>query len=303
MQDDAGTTTERLLIGRLASQRCWTLAATALVLLTAGLPALAQPTFPTTGYLPILVDPEEPAIADKLDIIAVSYQADATYAYFELTVQDGAKQGISLASERFYLYIDLDDDGLADRLLRNTSANNSTLDSWNGTQWVTFASAWAEDPNDTPDDHVYFACYIADIGFGDFTLVASAQDQPSFDPTIRDPNNDPDMDEVTGDSSNPSPVVVSDFRVEHAVGRLTFSWRAGADADVAGFNLYVIGGDGQGRSRLNQPLVRVRSALTQSSYTFVCAGEDLGPETYELEAVGLDGSTKTAVIAASGDGD
>lgn len=287
-----GRSRRTLTVGGLARP---VLVAMLLLAALAVAPAIAQPTFPSSGYQTILVDPEDPAVPDNIDIVSLGYQADATYAYFKITVAGAA----GFASDRYYLHIDIDDDGLADRLLRNTSAANATLYNWDGSSWVSYGSAWSEDPNDTPDDHVYLACNLSDINGGDFVVVSAAEDQPKFDDTVRDPHTNPDVDEVTDDSSsNPSPVVVSDFRVRCAKGKLRLTWRAAVAPNVAGFNVYALRGGKRGRSKLNRKLIPGRSRVRNPRYMFTCAAGEQSAEQYQLEVVGLDGTVVATVLAS-----
>lgn len=273
----------------------------AVTLLALPLSAAAQPTFPSTGYQPILVDPEDPTVPDNVDIVSIGYQQDGIFAYFEIVVAGTA----GFSSDRYYLYLDLDGDGQADRLLRNTSAANASLDQWNVDHWESFGSAWSEDPNGTPDDRVYFACNLSDLNGGDFVLVAAVEDQPGFDDDIRDPNDDPDADEVSDNpSSNPTPVIVADFSVARAHKRLRTCWRAAGDPDIAGFNLYALReptlagvGAGKQRTKLNKRLIPARSPFAEPHYVFVCPVRHAKAQGYQLEVIGLDGATKTVALA------
>jgi len=246
----------------------------------------------------MVTDAEEPSVPDNIDILSVGYQHDATYAYFEIRVQDGTGHRASFSSDRYYVYTDINGDGHSDRLLRNTAAKKATLDNWSGTQWVTYGSAWCEDPDASPDNHLYLACYLSDLNSGNFTIIAAAEDNPNFQPTMRDPQDNPSLNDITGDSSNPTPVVASDFAVARAGDRLSFRWQAGADARLAGFNVYAASGAEATRVNLNGKLIPARPPLAEASYVFTWRGKRLGAQQYELEAVSLDGSAQVVARAS-----
>lgn len=258
--------------------------------LIAALPASGI-TFPSSGYGTIRLDGEDPDVPDNVDIVAIGYQTDGTYGYFKITVAGTA----GFSSDRFYLYLDLDGDGLADRLLRETSAVNATLDSWSASQeWEAFGPAWSEDPNDAPDDHVYLGCRLSDINGGNFVLLAAAQDQPLFEETIRDPHLDPNMDEVVGSgSSNPTMLAVWGFGVERRRRRLFFSWQAGPRPDLAGFNVYALLRGG-GQVRLNKRLIPARPPFGDEKYDVVCDGGRYDALRCGLEVVSADGRSRVA---------
>ncbi len=242
--------------------------------------AAGDPTFPDTGYGSLLHDLPDPDVPDDIDITDVGYQQDATHAFFRITVVSSA----SFAAKRFFLYFDVDGDGLPDCRLRNTSAANAAFEAWSGTQYDSSAQGWCDDPDNTPDVNLDLACNLANVNDGDFQLTAAAASTPSADdPTIRDPANNPNFNEVTGGSTNPTAVVASDFRAftDGAVARL--EWRADSGLAV-GFNVYVVFDDDGKRRRVNANLIPLSK---DSTYKFLVKKPANG--TYQLEAVMPDG--------------
>ncbi len=241
------------------------------------------PPFPSDGYNTLLVDADDPGIPDDVDITAIAFQQDGTYAFFRITVAGEA----NFASDRFYLYVDLDGDGLPDRRLHNTSTVSAATDDWSGSEWLKYSDGWAEDPDDTPDDHVYLACLLSDINGGDFSVTAAASDLPVQDVTIRDPQEDPNAEDVTGGSSNPTVVEVCDFAAVRAAEGVRLTWRAGPGAKAAGFNVRFVPRAGRSARQVNAALL---PADEPAAYKLL----DRQPATgvYRLEMVCLNGDRR-----------
>ena len=249
-----------------------------------GQAAFGQPTFPTSGYDTILLSEDDQGILDNVDIVNVGYQQDGTYAFFCIHVVGDA----DFSNDRFILYIDLDADGFPDRRLLNTLAVNGRLENWSGTIYESFASGWAEDPGATPDDHIYLACLLSDINNGDFALTAVAADLPSIDDdTIRDPNDNPDFDEVTGSSTNPTAVEARDFVAMPDGETMRLTWRLGAPGLVVGFNVYLMPDDGEPMRRINPNLL-----LADNDATYELLDTAPARGTYFLQVVGPDGQRR-----------
>ena len=238
------------------------------------------PTFPTSGYGTILRDVESPSVPDNIDLIRLDYQQDGTYAFFRLTVAGTA----SFASDRHYLYFDLDADGLPDRRLYNTSSVRASMETWTGVRWDRYSEAWCQDPNDTPDDHLDFACLLSNVNGGNFQITAVAADTPSADDrTIRDPKDNPNFTEVTTGSINPTAVAVCGFSAIEDSEKVRLTWRLTAPQLVIGFNLYQVT-DGQ-REPLNQELILADHEI----FIEEAENEARSVDSYQLETLGADG--------------
>lgn len=252
--------------------------------------ATGNPTFPADGYGSLLHDIPEPDVPDDMDITEVGYQHDATHAFFRITVVSGA----SFAANRFFLYFDLDADGLPDCRLRNTSAVNATFEAWSGTQYQSAAQGWCDDPDNTPDVNLDLACDLVSVNDGNFQLTAAAAAAPSTDdPTIRDPSNNPNFDEVTGGSTNPTAVLASDFRAVRDGAVVRLQWRA-VSALAVGFNVYVVPDGGGKMRRVNANLIPL-----SKDNTYKLLVEKPPDGTYQLEAVMPDGGRRIVTSAST----
>ena len=265
---------------------------TGLLLAFASLPCLAEPVFPNSGYNLLLVDPQEPAIPDNVDVLNVGYQADGTYAYFRVEVAGQA----SFASDRYYLYLDLDHDGLADRRMQNTSAANAEIQQWAGAAWSRLKSIWCIDPDDSPDHQIYMATELPDVNNGDFDLRIAATDQPSHRPLSRDPTTDPNVIELAPDwgTVNPTAVEAFDFAAGGDGKLVRLRWRGGVDLGLAGFNVYFVPAGDAAACTVNAELVPITDAAT---YELLDAQP--APGTYRLEVVRLDGDSHTVATTPS----
>ncbi len=244
-------------------------------------------SFPSTGYNTVVLDPEDPGVPDNVDILEIGYQQDGTYAYFRITVVGEA----SFSSDRFYLYLDLDQDGLPDRRLHNTSAANAAMDHWSGSAWVNASPAWCEDPDDTPDNHIYLACLLSGINGGGFSLAAAASDQPVQDATIRSPYDDPNADDVTPGSSNPTAIDAFGFAADRAAEGVLLTWRVGVEAQIAGFNVRFLPHGSSLARRVNPALF---PADGQAAYRLL--DRQPAPGVYQLEVIRLNGERR--IVAA-----
>jgi len=105
-------------------------------------------------------------------------------------------------------------------------------------------------------------------------------------------------DTLNGLYPNPTCVDVQDFVVCASPGGPLFTWVAGAEADVAGYNLLRETEDGH-LCRLNSALIAARNGESPIRYEFTGQGTP-GSGRYYLEIIALDGTTRRCIPASPG---
>lgn len=156
------------------------LLACTLVLLALPGAVWAQLTFPTSGYTTLITDPADPALEPCRDILSVGYQQDGVNAFFSITVNCSE---IGFNNQRYFIFLDPDNDGDNDFLLWMDNPQKVQLFEWQpgsvctgGASWVdTFSpSADFADPNLVPDNTIYLGVALAEIGAGENQVIGAS---------------------------------------------------------------------------------------------------------------------------------
>ena len=124
-------------------------------------------------------DDASDSVVLRVDNTTQSFTTTATMVANGEPLFVGARSNGTLSwNGRIDTTVILNNAGLAERVLRNTSASNATLDNWQTDHWAAYGSGWCHDPNATPDDHLYMGCLLSDINNGNFVGLAAAANHP-----------------------------------------------------------------------------------------------------------------------------
>ncbi len=172
------------------------------------------PLIDTSNYVEVAYDGITPSVSkDEQDIVSIDYYQDSEtdFGYFRIHFRDGDGNE-ALTSNRYFVYIDVNDDSLYDYLLYNTAQGDtkSILAKWDtpahGDEWTTAS----DDPpdvlgyndaainRDLNDNYIELAFRLSDIGNPSSIQSNIVVSNPSGEPTdSNSPGGDPQFDPDT----------------------------------------------------------------------------------------------------------
>lgn len=166
-------------------------------------------SWPTSGYVRIISDGTTSSISDsRNDIIAIDYQQNRNtgFGFFRIHLRNEMQN--CYLNNRYFLYIDTNDDGENDFLLYNTTVQTrSLLCSWYNVPGGT-TTRWSDKDDTTPptygyqnlvynasqnDNYIELAVRLSHIGSPVDIIQAAASGNPGWAnlPTYNNPENDP----------------------------------------------------------------------------------------------------------------
>jgi len=163
-------------------------------------------------YLTVITDPQDLPANPARDLLRVDYFQDGTYGYLRICVVDGSEYPARLSNNRYFVYVDTDQDGVNDYVLVNVlGVQFSRLKRWGDPtagQWNDYMTYTGYLRDSSPQggsgpdsDCVEMALLLADIGLpADDNFIGGAGASPGNVPTsnVNDPCVDPLIEDCTG---------------------------------------------------------------------------------------------------------
>ena len=262
-------------------------------------------TFPSTGYTTIAVDDVDPQIDPDRDLLEIGYQQDGVNAYFRIKVVNGTNWGVSFANERFFMYIDVDQDGNSDFLLYTDNPSKTKLLQWDTAQleWVNTFSNTADhlDPDANPDEIVYLGVALADLGIMDGLVIGASAGTANFKPTERNPQDESTFDDTTSNAiigygvldAYPATALLSDsvtateYIYDTTVSSVSFQWYDPAGALVRDSGNVTVA-NAEAADKINGFSASQVGIWTVTSDLFDSSGTLLDNDTVQFQVVDPD---------------